>query len=94
MSARIGTCTMPGNWYSTGSSTVTRLSVGSRISSSDAYSVDVLPEPVGPVMRISPFGRRRSSRHAPSSSASMPDRASSNTGADGSRMRMTAFSPK
>ena len=47
---------MPSNWYSTGSSMVTTLRVGSLISVSVAYSVVVLPEPVGPVHNSMPSG--------------------------------------
>src|SRR6516225_9621928 len=47
---------MPGIWYSTGSSMVRILRLGSLISASDAASVVVLPDPVGPVTTIMPKG--------------------------------------
>ena len=52
------TCTwlMRGSRYSTGSSTVMILRSGVLISSSAAYSVVVLPLPVGPVTRTMPLG--------------------------------------
>ena len=48
------TCTIPGSRYSIGSSTVTMFTPRSLSRRSAAYSVVVLPEPVGPVTRISP----------------------------------------
>jgi hypothetical protein len=45
---------MSGIWYSTGSSMVMILSSGVAISESAAYSVVVLPEPVGPVTTTIP----------------------------------------
>ena len=47
---------MPGNTYSTGSSTVVTLVPVELISSSDAYSVVVLPAPVGPAQITMPNG--------------------------------------
>ena len=55
---------MPSRSYSTGSSTVMMLSVWSSSRDSAAYSVVVLPEPVGPVTSTMPCGwwiRRSSS---------------------------------
>ena len=49
-----GICKTPGNWYSTGSSMVTILSLRRLISVSAAYSVVVLPLPVGPVTSTMP----------------------------------------
>jgi len=43
-----GICVMPRNWYSTGSSMVMILSSSVLISFTAAYSVVVLPLPVGP----------------------------------------------
>ena len=57
-----GIWVIPSNWYSTGSSMVTTFLVGSLTSPSVAYSVVVLPEPVGPVHRIIPRGERAISR--------------------------------
>jgi hypothetical protein len=45
---------MPFSWYSTGSSIVMILSSIVLISESPAYSVVVLPEPVGPVTSTIP----------------------------------------
>jgi hypothetical protein len=45
---------MPGSWYSTGSSMVMILSSTVLISDRQAYSVVVLPEPVGPVTSTMP----------------------------------------
>ena len=47
---------MPGNSYSIGSSTVSTLVVAVSMRASEAYSVVVLPEPVGPVTRTMPCG--------------------------------------
>ena len=49
---------MPGKLYSTGSSAVMIFWSGRFSSLSAAYSVVVLPEPVGPVTRKMPLGRR------------------------------------
>ena len=45
---------MPESWYSTGSSIVMILSSSLLISERAAYSVVVLPEPVGPVTSTMP----------------------------------------
>ena len=50
---------IPGSMYSTGSSMVRILRALSLISDRPAYRVVVLPEPVGPVTRIMPWGLRR-----------------------------------
>ena len=47
----------PGRAYSTGSSIVTMFLPVSTSSASDAYSVEVLPLPVGPVISTIPSGR-------------------------------------
>ncbi len=47
---------MPASRYSTGSSTVMTLTSGRLTMFSVAYSVVDLPEPVGPVTRIIPYG--------------------------------------
>jgi len=58
MPARVFTCTwlMPVRRYSTGSSTVMMFFSGLFRMLSAAYSVVDLPEPVGPVTRIAPYG--------------------------------------
>ena len=53
-----GICVMPLIWYSTGSSMVMILSSSFLISLSAAYSVVVLPDPVGPVTSTIPYGSR------------------------------------
>ena len=52
----ICTWLMPGSRYSTGSSTVMTLTSGWLTMFSVAYSVVDLPDPVGPVTRIIPYG--------------------------------------
>ena len=47
---------MPGSSYSTGSSTVSTLVVDASTVLRPAYSVVVLPEPVGPVTSTMPCG--------------------------------------
>ena len=49
-----GICVIPTIWYSTGSSMVISLSSSLLISFSAAYSVVVLPDPVGPVTSTMP----------------------------------------
>ncbi len=51
----------PASRYSTGSSTVMMLRSSSFRMLSVAYIVVDLPEPVGPVTRIAPYGRRNDS---------------------------------
>ena len=53
-----GICVIPRTWYSTGSSMVMILSSSVLISLIAAYSVVVLPEPVGPVTSTMPYGSR------------------------------------
>ncbi len=65
-------CEMPSSWYSTGSSTVRMLLSGELISDRQAYSVVVLPEPVGPVTSRMPCGRLMMPRTTSSMSAGMP----------------------
>ncbi len=50
-------CEIPSSWYSTGSSMVRMLRSGELILARQAYSVVVLPEPVGPVTSMMPCGR-------------------------------------
>jgi len=47
---------MPGNTYSTGSSTVVMFLPDEFTSNNDAYSVVVLPAPVGPAQMTMPNG--------------------------------------
>ena len=63
---------MPGSSYSIGSSTVMMLLLPASSRCSAAYSVVVLPEPVGPVTRMMPCGCAISSRKRLSTSPVMP----------------------
>ena len=84
---------MPGRSYSTGSSTVSTLLVAASIWPSAAYSVVVLPLPVGPVTSTMPCGwctRRSSSASTP---GAMPRRSSLRRPASLSSSRSTARSP-
>jgi hypothetical protein len=89
------TCTwlMRGMRYSTGSSTVMILCSGTLTVFSAAYSVVVLPLPVGPVTRIMPLGRctRRSMRTR--ASGGMPSWSRFRMLLDWSSRRMTIDSP-
>ena len=67
-----GICSTPGSWYSTGSSMVTILSWPELISVIAAYSVVVLPLPVGPVTSSMPYGSRERRRRALMSRSSKP----------------------
>ncbi len=60
---------------------------------SAAYSVVVLPLPVGPQVRISPCGLRSSALNRSSTVGSNPSLLRSSRACDLSRMRMTTFSP-
>ena len=51
-------CATPGRSYSMGSSTVMIFTAGCANACRIAYIVVVFPDPVGPVKRIMPFGRR------------------------------------
>ena len=62
----------PAKWYSTGSSMVTTLRVGSLISLRVAYSVVVLPDPVGPVHSTMPSGALATPRNGSTTSLRMP----------------------
>ncbi len=64
---------MPVSWYSTGSSIVTILSSIDLISESAAYSVVVLPLPVGPVTRTMPYGSAMYFRNRFSSAVGKPE---------------------
>ena len=90
----ICTWLMPGSRYSTGSSTVMMLRSGLLSMLSVAYSVVDLPEPVGPVTRIVPYGLRydASNRACGLGQEARAPRAR-RTAWLLSRMRMTTFSP-
>ena len=59
-----------------------------------AYSVVVLPLPVGPVTRMMPCGRAISSAQRCASAGPKPSCSTVFTAASGSKMRITIFSPK
>ena len=59
-----------------------------------AYSVVVLPLPVGPVTRMMPCGRAVSSAQRSASRAPKPSASTLLTTVSGSKMRITIFSPK
>ena len=63
---------MPGSSYSIGSSTVSTLVVAVSSRASEAYSVVVLPEPVGPVTSTMPWGCFTSRSKLSSTSPLMP----------------------
>ena len=62
----------PPIWYSTGSSRVTMLLSGRITEASPAYSEEVLPDPVGPVIRIRPWGSARARSTTTRSRSSRP----------------------
>ena len=88
-----GTWFTPGSMYSTGSSTVRILRSVMLSSVSAAYSVVVLPLPVGPVTSTMPNGRAIASRSVAISPASKPSESKSSCTSWRSRMRSTALSP-
>ena len=53
-----------------------------------------MPEPVGPVTRMMPFGRSTIDFQRAWSSSEKPSSAKSRTSTSGSKMRITSFSPK
>ena len=83
-----------GNTYSTGSSMVMMLRSELLISLSAAYSVVVLPLPVGPAQMTMPNGERISCENRARVSAGMPSRGSWSSERLLSRSRSTAFSPQ
>ena len=89
------TCTwpMPRSGISTGSSMVRMLRSGELIFASAAYSVVVLPEPVGPVTSTMPWERVTSPSMILSCHSSKPSSARSRMTFDLSRRRMTIRSP-
>ena len=95
MPVRSLTCTwvMPGSCTSTGSSRVTTFRSGVRVSRRAAYSVEVLPLPVGPVMSTSPWGEPSIRRTCRTSSGTMPSSSSEGSSLPLSSSRSTTFSP-
>ena len=89
------TCTwlMPARRYSTGSSTVITFFDASLIWLSVAYSVVDLPEPVGPVTRIVPYGRSITDVKRSSEWGRKPRSVRPSSAVDLSSTRMTTFSP-
>ena len=88
------TCLTPVSSYSTGSSTVMIVFSGVLTVVSPAYSVVVLPEPVGPVTRIAPWVACSASWKRARSCSDMPSTSRSMTTASLSRMRITTDSPR
>ncbi|MNP31775.1 hypothetical protein D3C76_1249150 [compost metagenome] len=84
---------MPAMAYSTGSSTVRMLRLPSLRLLRLAYSVVVLPEPVGPVDSTMPLGRARQLRRPCSTAAGMPRLSSASRLACLSSTRITTRSP-
>ncbi|OQA30869.1 MAG: hypothetical protein BWY56_02441 [Acidobacteria bacterium ADurb.Bin340] len=89
------TCTwvMRGSSYSTGSSTVTMQRSDPLMLLRAEYSVVVFPLPVGPVTRITPWGRCSSRRNCSKMRSGMPSWSSPITSLVLSRKRSTTFSP-
>ena len=84
---------IPGRSYSTGSSTVIILRSWRSICCSAAYRVVVLPDPVGPVTRIMPWGRDTSSSNSRLVLAAMPRSSVCSLPASLSSSRITTRSP-
>src|SRR5438094_509868 len=83
----------PPRRYSTGSSTVMMLRSISFRMLSVAYSVVDLPEPVGPVTRIIPYGFRKERSYRSMFCSLNPRSVRFNSACDLSRILITAFSP-
>ena len=83
----------PSRSYSIGSSTVIMLRVRASRRESAAYSVVVLPEPVGPVTNMMPCGCEIRSSNRTSVPAAMPRPSSESRPACLSRRRITTRSP-
>ncbi len=79
---------------SIGSSMVHTLTSGVASCFRVEYSVVVLPEPVGPVTRMMPFGLPVICVQRVLSSSLKPSSPKSRTSTSGSKMRITSFSPK
>ena len=84
---------MVGKTYSTGSSIVMTLSVGLETSLKVAYSVVVLPLPVGPAQSTMPKGERTNLEYVACVSRGIPRSPNLKTDRVLSRIRMTQFSP-
>src|SRR3990172_42748 len=87
------TCTIPWIRYSTGSSTVTMFTPSLCTCRSAEYSVVVLPEPVGPVTRMTPSRLSSKDLIVAPSSWLRPRESSDSTMRLASRIRRTTFSP-
>ncbi len=79
---------------SMGSSMVETLTSGVASCLSEEYSVVVLPEPVGPVTKIMPWGLRVIFCHRARSSPTKPKSLKLRSSTSGSKIRITSFSPK
>ena len=89
----ICTCETPASWYSTGSSTVMMFFSTELILCRTEYSVVVLPDPVGPVVRNMPLGWATISSSLACTSGVKPSLFRPKSTLVLSRMRMTIFSP-
>ena len=89
------TCTWfrPLKRYSTGSSTVEMLTVGALIRLRQVYKVVLLPEPVGPVTKMSPCGALAASKKSLACRSLKPSFCRLAGIAPFSRSRITIFSP-
>ncbi len=83
-----------GSTISIGSSIVHTLTAGVASCFKVEYSVVVLPEPVGPVTRMMPFGLPDIPFQRDSSSTLKPRSVKLRTSTSGSKIRITSFSPK
>ena len=81
------------SWYSTGSSTVQTFRSTPRSTSSAAYSVVLLPDPVGPVTSTIPFGRASSAWNGARTFSLNPSLERSGVTPRASSTRTTTFSP-
>src|SRR5450756_2227753 len=90
------TCTwlMPASRYSTGSSTVMTLISGRETALSVAYKVVDLPEPVGPVTSIMPYGLVYDCSKTALFRSRKPRSERSSRAVELSKMRITTFSPQ
>ena len=86
-------CPTPSSAYSIGSSTVIMLSAPRGNRDSAAYSVVVLPDPVGPVTSTMPCGSRISRSTASRTLVPIPSASRSSCAASLSRSRSTTRSP-
>src|SRR5271169_1171643 len=84
---------MPSTLYSTGSSSVTIFFSEQLSMESTEYNVVVLPEPVGPVTKKNPLGRRINDKKLCSIEPLSPIWSSDNACICRSKIRITIFSP-